>query len=139
MTCQDAYNKNQFCDFCKQIYYDGNSEVTDGKEWVVCDQCEKWNHVDCVIHESTDPKIKEKLADDGYKYFCLTCTKNKKNSSLNSRVYDESESSVDEQNGNEEVKEVKQAQISEETVSPFTLSTGNGDITQQDCKAQGDS
>ena len=35
--CAEAYNKGQFCDYCKQIYYEGEGTITDGKQWIQCE------------------------------------------------------------------------------------------------------
>lgn len=49
-VCSEAYNKNQYCCFCKQIYFDtAESAVSDGKEWIQCECCFKWNHTECEI------------------------------------------------------------------------------------------
>lgn len=48
--CSTAYKNNQYCDFCRQIYMEtGENAETDGKEWVQCEQCEKWVHTDCEV------------------------------------------------------------------------------------------
>ena len=62
-TCNDSYNKNQFCDFCKQVYFDPDSKITDGKEWVGCDLCNKWNHIDCQVKAAIldHPDIADRL------------------------------------------------------------------------------
>jgi PHD - plant homeodomain finger protein len=79
-----AYNKKQFCDFCKQVYFEENDQLVDGKEWIGCDheRCKKWNHVDCEIILNNNLALKEALEkekeDDTFKYFCLQCTKAKK-------------------------------------------------------------
>ena len=77
-TCADCYKKNQYCDFCKQVYYDGNSDVTDGKEWLQCDSCYKWNHLDCEHIMNNNPEIYDLAKDDEFKYYCVTCCKSKK-------------------------------------------------------------
>jgi len=39
--CFDAYKKQQFCYYCYQIY-DNNSSYSDGKEWIGCEDCNRW-------------------------------------------------------------------------------------------------
>lgn len=76
--CADAYNKGQYCDFCKQVYYDGNSDITDGKNWLMCDQCNKWNHIDCESEINKNHEIYDLADKDDFRYFCLACTKARK-------------------------------------------------------------
>ena len=42
------YKKGQFCCYCEQIYHetDFNADV-DGKDWIGCDLCDRWVHIDC--------------------------------------------------------------------------------------------
>ena len=84
--CSLAYNKKQFCDFCKQVYFEENDQLVDGKEWIGCDnsKCKKWNHIECEVQFNNNQALNEALLnkDDTFQYFCLTCTKAKKGSSL---------------------------------------------------------
>lgn len=54
------------------MYLDPNSEFTDGKEWIGCDRCSKWNHSHCQVEAR--PELAELLKDENFPYFCLTCT-----------------------------------------------------------------
>jgi len=95
-VCSDAFKNNQFCDFCKQVYFQGDSNITDGKEWVQCDKCTKWNHNECEI--SANPDSEKLLEREDYKYFCVTCAKKEKRSPKNCVSSEDEEMS-------EEVKE----------------------------------
>jgi hypothetical protein len=44
-TCVKQYEKELFCFYCKQIYFDFTD---DGKEWIMCDECERWVHTECA-------------------------------------------------------------------------------------------
>lgn len=59
--CSSAYKNEQYCFYCIQIYLDsGDYAETDGKEWVQCEQCNKWEHTECeVLNGYTD--LVEKL------------------------------------------------------------------------------
>ncbi len=78
--CSRAYNNNQYCDFCIQIYLDsGDYADTDGKEWIECESCKKWEHIECEIKEGYN-KLPELIAQDsstGFQYFCPNCRKKK--------------------------------------------------------------
>ena len=43
--CSEAYNNDQYCDYCKQIYTDSKYDADiDGLEWIMCESCKKWLH-----------------------------------------------------------------------------------------------
>ena len=53
--CNKLYKANQYCDFCSQIYFSTDDDADmDGKMWIKCDMCEKWNHNDCEINANKD-------------------------------------------------------------------------------------
>ena len=77
--CSSAYKNNQYCDFCRQIYLDHNeSAETDGKNWVECDCCEKWVHIECEI-ENGFKDLNQQLERADFQYFCLSCRNKKQN------------------------------------------------------------
>lgn len=52
------------CDYCFQVYYDASEDAQmDGKLWIECDGCQKWNHTDCEIALGTDKSLKEVAMD----------------------------------------------------------------------------
>ncbi|CAD8050819.1 unnamed protein product [Paramecium primaurelia] len=72
--CLRLYNRGNYCDFCEQVYSNGSYDQ-DEQEWIQCDECEKWNHLNCEakyrnqnIKEETENKV----------YYCLNCSKIKK-------------------------------------------------------------
>ena len=62
--CKELYNKELYCLYCKQIYSDNTD---DGKEWIMCDECERWVHTECA---DIDTKSNTALS-----YNCLRCRK----------------------------------------------------------------
>lgn len=69
--CNKLFRANQKCDYCHQVYNDSAEDADmDGKDWIACDDCQKWNHADCESNNADDP------------YFCLSCRKKKKNKLL---------------------------------------------------------
>lgn len=54
--CKDCFEKcrkNQKCDFCFQVYYDSGEDADmDGKKWIGCSKCDKWNHTDCEVERA---------------------------------------------------------------------------------------
>lgn len=58
------FNKNMKCDYCYQVYYDASEDAQmDGKLWIECDGCQKWNHTDCEITLGTEKQFKEVALD----------------------------------------------------------------------------
>ena len=48
--CVKLFNNKQHCDYCCQVYQDNDKDAEmDGKKWIQCDDCEKWNHTDCEV------------------------------------------------------------------------------------------
>ncbi|CAD8067210.1 unnamed protein product [Paramecium sonneborni] len=69
--CLRLYTRGNYCDFCEQLYSNGANDQ-DEQEWIQCDICEKWNHLNCEakfrnqnIREETENKV----------YHCLNCSK----------------------------------------------------------------
>ena len=57
--CYACYKDNHKCDFCCQIYFSESVDGdVDGKLWIDCDRCEKWNHPECEIKYGSDPQFK---------------------------------------------------------------------------------
>ena len=55
----------------------GENAETDGKEWVQCEQCEKWVHTECEVQNGYT-KLEEWLGQEdklGFQYFCISCRK----------------------------------------------------------------
>lgn len=98
-SCFIMFNKNMKCDYCYQVYYDASEDAQmDGKLWIECDGCQKWNHTDCEITLGTEKQFKEVALDlnnqaaleatnpaaeivnsqkDEKPYWCLKCRKSK--------------------------------------------------------------
>jgi len=74
-TCIKAYDQEQFCEFCSQIYLDTKNEAAlDGKEWAQCEalkRCGRWGHVECLIGEFG--MTREVVISDSFKYKCRQC------------------------------------------------------------------
>ena len=53
--CYECYRANEKCDYCNQVYLNSADDgEVDGKLWMSCDKCEKWNHPDCEIKFGKD-------------------------------------------------------------------------------------
>ncbi|KAL4438595.1 hypothetical protein ABPG74_015493 [Tetrahymena malaccensis] len=79
--CFECFNKGYHCDYCEQVY-ENNESCADVKEWVGCENCSKWNHVECEAKNRNDNKIKRIYKLKDFKYYCQKCDqkKNKKQS-----------------------------------------------------------
>lgn len=40
--CEEAWKKQQYCSFCKQIYIEDGEGYSDSKPWIDCDICKRW-------------------------------------------------------------------------------------------------
>jgi len=74
--CSQAYNKKQYCEYCKQIYLDTSDKnaIVDGLDWMQCESCKRWTHVMC---EKTGgcKDIDAYLLDPLFVYHCADCKK----------------------------------------------------------------
>jgi hypothetical protein len=79
--CSLAFKTKQFCDYCKQIYFDESEyQANDGKEWVECEGCKKWNHIECEVERNADPEFRKVI--DEQDYYCIPCIKANKSLKL---------------------------------------------------------
>lgn len=62
--CVQLYNNDRYCDFCEQIYEDGTD---DGKNWVECSLCGRWNHPECQAAQGNEKLIK---GVNSKQYYC---------------------------------------------------------------------
>ncbi len=79
-VCSEAYKEGQYCIYCGQIYTDAseNCSVLDGKDWVGCEECPHWVHVDCEAKVGGEKRIRELLETEEYKYRCGECRRKDK-------------------------------------------------------------
>lgn len=40
--CEEAWKKQQYCFFCKQVYIEDGEGYSDSKPWIDCDICKRW-------------------------------------------------------------------------------------------------
>ncbi len=74
-TCADAWNNKQFCFYCNVIYTDNasTSSYYDTKNWVMCDYCEMWQHIQCEEIQGYYQNFPKLLEDSLFKYMCPLC------------------------------------------------------------------
>jgi len=75
-NCVQAHDRNQFCEFCYQIYLDSVNEASalDGEEWAQCEvseDCGRWVHVQCLAGKLE--KTREMIVAESFKYKCCSC------------------------------------------------------------------
>ena len=77
-SCSKALEEGHFCYYCNVIYRDG---VPDPKNWVECDFCDGWEHINCEIEKGKKYKEVKDLIDEKH-YMCPICV-NKRNNQKN--------------------------------------------------------
>jgi len=78
-TCLNLHNKGNFCHFCEQIYPDEETTTVpnDDKEWIECESCKTWNHIDCEASRGLKELPLLLQRDRDYKYYCPNCKGNR--------------------------------------------------------------
>ena len=62
--CYSKYHANMKCDYCYQVYFDASEDAQmDGKNWIECSECQKWNHSEGEIKKGTDKGMREVAQD----------------------------------------------------------------------------
>jgi hypothetical protein len=76
ITCNEAWKSGQFCFYCAVIYADNaGNHYNDTKNWVMCDYCEMWQHIQCEEQSGYYPNLSSLLEDSEFKYMCPLCRK----------------------------------------------------------------
>ncbi|KAM3141258.1 hypothetical protein pb186bvf_006643 [Paramecium bursaria] len=70
ILCYQNYKDNYFCEYCIQIYDPIEGEEVDEKEWIMCEMCSRWNHIDCEEQYGINNIKKIKKQTD---YYCREC------------------------------------------------------------------
>ncbi|CAD8100444.1 unnamed protein product [Paramecium sonneborni] len=71
--CLNNFHSNNYCEYCIQIYDPTLGYEMDDKQWIMCEKCNRWNHVDCeqTLGQQNLTKITHQT-----KYQCSQCQKN---------------------------------------------------------------
>ena len=77
-SCSSALEEGNFCYYCNVIYRDG---LRDPKNWVECDFCRGWEHINCEIEKGKKYKEVKDLIEEKH-YMCPICV-NKRNNQKN--------------------------------------------------------
>lgn len=76
LDCAERYESQDYCCYCETIYFE-STDGQDGKVWIMCEECEKWSHLDCE-QKYQSKNINELLEDDKYVHMCQICKKKPK-------------------------------------------------------------
>lgn len=73
-VCYSAFSQGHFCYFCSQIYLDDEVlTYSDDKDWISCDTCGCWNHMQCEAKHGIKNIFVILQKDKKTKYYCPKC------------------------------------------------------------------
>ncbi|CAK88632.1 unnamed protein product (macronuclear) [Paramecium tetraurelia] len=75
--CSINFTSNNYCEYCIQIYDPNLGYEMDDKQWIMCEKCNRWNHVEC--EQSLGKQNLTKITYQT-KYQCSQCHKKIKQS-----------------------------------------------------------
>lgn len=75
--CFAAYKLGNYCYFCNVIYrdFEFNQQYYDRKKWILCEYCQKWEHMQCEEKKGKYKNIEELALNSNFKYMCPFCRK----------------------------------------------------------------
>ena len=68
--CSDAYSKNNYCKYCKEIYGNLNKR---NSYWIQCKSCKRWTHKNCEEKFGKQKNIKALLLNSSFTFYCDEC------------------------------------------------------------------
>ena len=70
--CFEAFRLGNYCYFCNVIYRDFafNQQYYDRKKWILCEYCQKWQHMQCEEKKGKYKNIEELAMNANFKYMC---------------------------------------------------------------------
>lgn len=73
--CYEAYKLENYCFYCNAIYrnFQFNEQYYDRKKWILCEYCEKWQHMQCEEKKGVYKNIEKLALDKNFKYMCPFC------------------------------------------------------------------
>ncbi|CAD8115504.1 unnamed protein product [Paramecium primaurelia] len=89
--CINNFNSNNYCEYCIQIYDPTLGYEMDDKQWIMCEKCNRWNHVECEQSQGKQNLIKITYQTQ---YLCSQChkkIKQKPKSNLNKDTFQDQE------------------------------------------------
>ncbi|PHT74713.1 Histone-lysine N-methyltransferase ATX5 [Capsicum annuum] len=92
--CTKFRKSKQYCGICKEIWHHSDGGNSDGGNWVCCDSCDVWVHVECADISSN--ALKNLQNTD---YFCPECKANSNKKLLASEQWGPKVSRIRESSG----------------------------------------
>ena len=77
--CYEAYEAENYCYYCNTIYrnFPFNEQYYDRKKWILCDCCERWQHMECEENYGIFKNIESLVSDKQFIYICPFCRNEK--------------------------------------------------------------
>lgn len=77
-ACGLKYSKRQYCCYCKFIYNMKEDVLSQQSNWMDCDSCRRWVHIDCELKYGNTFTFDGKKYHGPAKYFCPDCQQEQK-------------------------------------------------------------
>lgn len=73
--CYEAFKLENYCYYCNAIYrnFQFNEQYYDRKKWILCEYCEKWQHMQCEEKKGVYKNIEKLAMDKNFNYMCPFC------------------------------------------------------------------
>lgn len=90
-TCETKWKKKEYCPICERFWYfegDRTSEhidpqlIQESQNMIACDRCQLWIHMKCDTSLTPEDWLHYSVANNTRKYFCPTCTLQKRNEEM---------------------------------------------------------
>mgnify|MGYP001141771849 FL=1 len=81
-ACGLKYSKRQYCCYCKFIYNMKEDVLSQQGNWMDCDCCRRWVHIDCELRFGSTFTFDGRKYHGPAKYFCPDCQQDQKQQQL---------------------------------------------------------
>ncbi|MCQ2820577.1 MAG: hypothetical protein MJ252_25205 [archaeon] len=90
--CFVAFKSQNYCFYCNAIYreFQFNEQYFDTKKWIMCEYCDRWQHMECEERKGAFKNIERLANDKSFKYICPFCRMQNNSSSKKKHSFEDS-------------------------------------------------